>query len=439
MKCKLIKNNNWKDVPLNSETKNIPINWGKKCFSQLFEITSSRRVHADKYVPKGIPFFRGTEITNFKKGIETFDTFISTEFFEELKSKYEIPKKDDILITAVGTVGSVLLIENNFDFYFKDGNIIWLKNQNNENKKYIEFFLNSKYTREKIFGLGDGSAYNALTIKNFSSSECLLPPINQQNLIAQILSKQNNLISNIESLIEKNNIVYRHLHNESLSGNLRIKENNKQLIIYKNKNWKNIEINGELKKVPTDWDVKKINDTINFNMGGTPKKEADNYAGDLPWITISNLTNKYISDYTAKITRNKNTRVFPKGTLIGSFKMTVGKFGFLTEESSTNEAIIGIKEDGTTNNLNYLYYCLPEVFINNAEKNGQGLLLLNQEKIKNLEYLIPPINEQILIANFLEGKEKAILKQKELLAKERKKFDWLLDNLLTGKYLVEEI
>lgn len=369
MNYQLIKNNNWKKIEINNEKQKIPQSWTKDNLETLFFITSSRRVHADKYVKEGIPFFRGTEINNFKKGIYDFDIFISKDFFNEIKNKYPLPQKDDILVTAVGTVGNTFLIEKEFDFYFKDGNIIWLKNNNQENKKYIDYFFNTEYAKDKIFGLGDGSAYNALTIKTFSKSEVILPTRKEQDSIVHILSKQENIISNIEKLIKKNEIIFNELSEHLLSGELRLKEDEGKVSIYKNPedNWKEVEVNGEVKKIPREWDFEKFSQNIKFTMGNTPKKQNDNYNGDLPWITISNFTNKYISEYTANIKKLKNVKILSKGTLLGSFKMSVGKFAFTVEDCTTNEAIIAIKENDTIHNLDFLYYILPNYFIKNAE------------------------------------------------------------------------
>lgn len=435
MKYKLIKNTETQKADINGEKKDIPINWEVLNFAKFSSISrgGSPRPIQDfltENKKEGTPWIKISDATKVSKYIETTEQYILKS--GEKRSRLVYP--GDLIVSNSATPGIPRFLK--ITACIHDGWLL-LRDFKGVDKEFLFYLIG--LVREKLKSHGSGSIFTNLSIDVLSNFECLIPPLEKQSIIASIMSKQESIISNLESLIEKNETIFKHLSNELLSGNIRIKDDNKQLIIYKNIDWKNFEINGSLRNIPIDWSVEKIRDTIQLNMGSTPKKESDNYSGDLPWITISNLTNKYISEYTAKIKRTKNIRVFPKGTLIGSFKMSVGRFGFITDDSAVNEAIMGIKDDGTENNLNYLYYCLPEIFISNAEKNGQGLLLLNQEKIKNLQYLIPPINEQILIANFLAKKEESIAKQKELLAKEKQKFDWLLENLLSGKYLVEEI
>ena len=103
--------------------------WEEKKLSTIAELTSSKRVHLSDYVPNGIPFFRGKEISLLKNNQIPEDIlFISEEHYEEIRDKYGVPGIGDILITAVGTLGNVYCIQNSNKFYFKDGNLIWMKN-----------------------------------------------------------------------------------------------------------------------------------------------------------------------------------------------------------------------------------------------------------------------------------------------------------------------
>jgi len=103
-------------------------NWLRLTLSDICEIGSSKRVFEKDYVPQGIPFFRTKEIVELSKGnsIST-ELFITEEHFAELKNSYGAPKKDDLLISAVGTIGTIWIVSGDFEFYFKDGNLIQIK------------------------------------------------------------------------------------------------------------------------------------------------------------------------------------------------------------------------------------------------------------------------------------------------------------------------
>lgn len=226
-----------------------------------------------------------------------------------------------------------------------------------------------------------------------------------------------------------------------------------QYKIIKNKNkikrkiidFENIDINSINFSNKLDFKTVKLSDIISFSMGNTPKKVDDNYNGDIPWITISNLKNKYINHYTAFVKNSKSVKIIPKDTLIGSFKMSVGRFGFTTEDCCTNEAIIAIRKEDTKENLDYLYYLLPRYFNDNAEKNGQGIPLLNSKKIKDIRVDIPKLEEQNKIVKILEKQESVISNIEKLISKTEKMFEYFcikefdLDNIECRNYQIKDI
>ena len=87
--------------------------WEEKKLGEVCGMTSSKRVYVSDYVKKGIPFYRGKEITELKNNqVPTDILYIKKERYNEYKSKYGVPQKSDILITAVGTLGNVWRIDN---------------------------------------------------------------------------------------------------------------------------------------------------------------------------------------------------------------------------------------------------------------------------------------------------------------------------------------
>ena len=139
-------------------------NWPRLTLGDICEIGSSKRVFEKDYVPNGVPFFRTKEIVELSKGnsIST-ELFIAEEHFEELKKSYGVPKKDDLLISAVGTIGTIWIVSGDFEFYFKDGNLIQIKSSPNFNSIFMKYLLDeliANYKKE----MSTGTAYSALTI-----------------------------------------------------------------------------------------------------------------------------------------------------------------------------------------------------------------------------------------------------------------------------------
>ncbi|WP_180055326.1 restriction endonuclease subunit S [Acinetobacter sp. YH12142] len=160
--------------------------WEEKKLSDIALLTSSKRVHLSDYVAEGIPFFRGKEISELKSGVFPSDIlYISREQFNNIKNKFDAPKNGEILITAVGTIANTYLINTNYDFYFKDGNLIWLK-EIKANPKFLMIMLDA--FKKDVVGSAIGSTQKALTITNLNKLIIKVPCIEEQTKIANFLT-----------------------------------------------------------------------------------------------------------------------------------------------------------------------------------------------------------------------------------------------------------
>ena len=157
----------------------IPEGWEPKEISSICEITSSKRIFESEYKSDGIPFYRGKEISQRKAGEVISDIiYISIERYKELIKNYGKPSQGDILMTAVGTIGSTYMVDDE-DFYFKDGNVIWFKNFKKQNWNYFlyDFMQTEKFT-SLINEITIGSTQSAVTIKTFGQQKIVFPENN---------------------------------------------------------------------------------------------------------------------------------------------------------------------------------------------------------------------------------------------------------------------
>jgi type I restriction enzyme S subunit len=84
--------------------------------------------------------------------------------------------KNDILVSSVGTIGVAWLVENNDPFYFKDGNLTWLKNYSDKiNGPFLHQWIVSKETQNQIKSSTIGSTQQALTISALRTLRIALP------------------------------------------------------------------------------------------------------------------------------------------------------------------------------------------------------------------------------------------------------------------------
>jgi type I restriction enzyme S subunit len=156
--------------------KEIPVGWDLVSFSNICEIGSSKRIYEYEYCEIGIPFYRGKEITLKKNGQPIKEPyFISQERYNELVKKYGKPSIGDILLTAVGTIGSSYMVANE-DFYFKDGNIIWLKNFKNQFLNFFIYdFMQTDLFNDLIDEITIGSTQSAITITTLNEQKIIIP------------------------------------------------------------------------------------------------------------------------------------------------------------------------------------------------------------------------------------------------------------------------
>lgn len=163
--------------------------------------------------------------------------------------------------------------------------------------------------------------------------------------------------------------------------------------------------------VPSHWDVDKLNRIFQINTGFTPSTGNNEFYenGKHDWITIRDLEGKYVSESKTKLTdiAVKGKTIIPKGSLLYSFKLSVGQMAFTTKEIYTNEAIFSVFPSKKLN-LNYYYYLLDRILIHNSNENIYGAKILNQELIKASKLLVPSEEEQTTIANYLDHKTNQI-------------------------------
>lgn len=165
--------------------------WREIRLGDVAEITSSKRIFYSDYVEHGIPFWRSKEvIEKFNRRPISSELFITREKYNEIKTKFGVPQRDDVLLTSVGTLGIPYLVEEEEPFYFKDGNLTWIRNidKNSLSPLYLYKWLASQNGRETLKEITIGSTQEALTIVGLKSLKLLLPSLSEQKSIASILS-----------------------------------------------------------------------------------------------------------------------------------------------------------------------------------------------------------------------------------------------------------
>ena len=162
-------------------------------------------------------------------------------------------------------------------------------------------------------------------------------------------------------------------------------------------------------EIPDSWEWVRFSNLVNFSMGKTPpRKETEYWENPIyPWVSIADMpadgtvlstkekVNQYAADNTFK------SGISPIGTLIMSFKLTVGKVSILGIDAYHNEAIISIFPfvDDDRIVTSYLFKVLPLIAQNGDTKTAIKGATLNSDSLSNLLIPLPPLTEQKRIVN----------------------------------------
>ena len=164
----------------------------------------------------------------------------------------------------------------------------------------------------------------------------------------------------------------------------------------------------ELYDLPNGWEWKKLDNLTQVNIGKTPSRSKSKYfLGDKIWLSIRDLKGDYISDSNEKLTneaiKDSNIKIVPKGTLLMSFKLTLGRTAFANCDLYTNEAIasLPIKDESILDKY-FLKYAIGVIDLEKEVDNAVKGKTLNKEKIRNLDIPLPPLEEQKRIVSKLD-------------------------------------
>jgi len=182
----------------------LPKGWEMKTLGDLFEITSSKRVFKEDWKTEGVPFYRAREIVKLaENGFVNNELFISEAMFKEYSEKYGLSKADDIMVTGVGTLGICYVVKSDHRFYFKDGNIIWLKSNGKANSRYVEYAFKSDFLRKQIDD-SVGATVGTYTIIKAKNTKISLPPLPEQRRIVSLLDEAFSAIEQSRKNAEQN-------------------------------------------------------------------------------------------------------------------------------------------------------------------------------------------------------------------------------------------
>ena len=405
--------------------------WKEYKIGDVCEITSSKRIFYSEYVDSGIPFYRSKEIIDlFNKQEIATELFISEDRYKEIKDKFGVPQKNDILLTSVGSIGIPYLVKEDDKFYFNDGNLTWIRNY--DAKKISPFFLyiwiTSEVGKRTLEILSMGAAQAALTISRLKEAKIILPPINEQEKIASILSNYDTLIDINTKRIKILEESARELYKEWFV-RMRFPGHEKTKFV---------------KGIPEGWEYMRIDEYYKTGSGGTPSSSHKEYYddGSINWVRTGELKDCFIFQSEIKITeqglKNSSAKMYPRHSVIlAMYGNSIGQLGILTQPSSTNQACCVLQPKTTEYSWEFLYLSLME-YRPYLISFGFGAAQQNisQDEIKKFKILFPDNKIVQMFTNIVTsiyGEIETLQLQNQELTATR---DRLLPRLLSGELKV---
>lgn len=161
-----------------------------------------------------------------------------------------------------------------------------------------------------------------------------------------------------------------------------------------------------------------LGDICDIKIGRTPPRRQPQWFSSshgMKWVSIKDMgnTGKYIGQTSELLTMDAiskfNIPIIPEGTLLMSFKLTVGRLGFTKYDMCSNEAIAQLPiKDVNVADKDYLYYYLSNFNFDSLSSTSSIATAVNSKTVKNIPIDLPPLDQQKKIANILSSLDEKI-------------------------------
>ena len=418
----------------------MPVGWMWCRLKDLFNVCSAKRVLQSEWKKEGIPFYRAREIVKLSNnGFVDNDLFISLEHYETLKNSYGVPQAGDLMVTGVGTIGKVYIVQENDTFYYKDASVLCFENLYGAIiPEYARIMIDSPLLQEQIHSKTYGNTVDTITISTANEYLCVLPPINEQHKIIEAVKSVLEVTDIIEDgyeelstcivqakskildlairgkLVPQNpddepaSVLLKRIRaeKEELIRQGKIKRDKKESVIFKGEDNSYYDM-----ILPANWNWSSISEISLGIVDGSHNPPPNSFHG-IPILSAVNIYENRVNYNSATrwITEeewtleNKRTNI-ENGDVLLTIVGSIGRTAIVTDsiKFALQRSVAVIKP--CMINSGFLMYTLQSPMINewlisNAKGNAQlGIYLKDLAK---LIIPLPPIEEQFRIVETIE-------------------------------------
>ena len=339
------------------------------------------------FVEKGFPIIDGANL----KGYKVTDNI--TKFVTEEKARSlhrSIAKRGDIVVTISGNVGQISYIPDDSEYeeyLVSQRQFRATFDRDRVNVAFLVYYFHTREGQHKILSFANQVGVPALAqpLKNFKNISIELPSKDRQDAIAAY-------IDNIEDKIAINHRICENLEAQAQA-------------LFKHwfidfapfKDGKFVE--SEFGMIPDEWRVGRADDFYTINIGKTPPRAerqwfSEQKENNIIWISISDMGNcsAFISDSKEYITTEAqsrfNVQMVPVGSVLLSFKLTLGRVAIADAELTTNEAIARFFLPNP-DYREYTYLYLKQFKYGSLGSTSSIATAVNSKIIKAMPFLMP--------------------------------------------------
>ncbi|MCG8795081.1 restriction endonuclease subunit S [Tenacibaculum finnmarkense] len=393
--------------------KNIPSDWELKNLGGVSTIIMGQSPSSNSYNEIGI----GSYLIQGNADIKNRKSLPRQWTSEPTK----ICKIGDILMTVRAPVGAIA--KSNHNACIGRG-VCSIKSKNTDNEFLYQFLLSYE---SKWKSLEQGSTFTAVNGVDIRGINIPIPPLKEQQKIAEILSTVDAKISIIDAQISETQNLKKGLMQSLLSKGIGHTEFKKSAL-------------GE---IPKSWEVVKLDKIAKISRGKfqhRPRNAPEFYGGKYPYVQTGDIgkSNGKIIKYSQTLNELglSVSKLFPKGTIVITIAANIGDTAIAQFEIAFPDSLIGINVKEEVNNIFLRYFLVTQKNNLNKLSTVSAQKNINLETLKPYKIPLPPIKEQEKIASILNSVDEklGVLSEKKSYYQNLKK--GLMQQLLTGKVRV---
>ncbi|HDR7388336.1 TPA: restriction endonuclease subunit S [Bacillus toyonensis] len=370
------------------------------------------------YSEQGYPMVR---VTDIKGGyLNLHNTLkVSKSVFEEFSKKH-LPKQGDIVMSRVGTYGVVSYVNTSNKFCLGQNTIVI--NPTECDNKFLFYALQAPIVKEQIEAQAGGSTQKTISLKSIRALKIPNPSFEKQRKIGELLGDIDDQIfinSSINKTLEEMaKVLYKHWFVDF--GPFQDDE----------------FVESDLGLIPNEWEVRKLSDIANINMGQSPKSEFYNSIGEgLPF-------HQGVKDFGPRFPQHitfssKILKVAEAGDILFSVRAPVGRINIAPSKMVIGRGLATLSSLNNTNS--FLLYTLKYIF-KEENSHGSGTIFnsINKTELANIKIVVPPKNIMLQFEKIVCEWDNLYQLNSITNLKLQEAREYLLPRLISGEIEVKE-